>query len=70
MPQTPEIERLAKAAAREVEAKILHMLTNGDEGEIIVALGSNAIQVIDRPKRVIWGRKLERGHWAVLERVK
>lgn len=69
MAATPDIERLAKAAAREVEAKIVHMLTCGEEGEIIVALGFNELSVFDRPKKVIFRRKLERGHFATVQRV-
>lgn len=69
MAATPDIERLAKAAAREVEAKIVHMLTSGGEGEIVVALGFNEIAVFERPKKVIFRRKLERGSWAAVQRV-
>jgi hypothetical protein len=66
MATTPDIERLAKAAAREVEAKIVHMLTSGAEGEVAAIIGFNDLQVEYRPKQVVFRRKLERGHWAML----
>lgn len=66
----PEIERLAKVAAKEVEAKIIDMLQSGGEGEIIVALGFNDLAIYDRPKKLMLRRKIERGHWAVIKSVK
>lgn len=67
MSAPPEMISLAKAAAAEVEAKILEMLVKNIEGEVAAIIGFNDLQVEGRPKVPIWRRKLQRGHWAKVE---
>lgn len=64
----PEIKELAHAAAVEVEAKLVIMMMAGVEGEVAAILGFNDLQVEGRPKQALWRRKLQRGHWAVVEK--
>lgn len=65
-----EIERLAKAAAKEVEAKLISMMRDNEEGEVAAILGFNDLQVERRPKEVVWRRKLERGKWSLVRLAK
>lgn len=65
----PEILQLAHAAALEVEARLIAMMLANVEGEVAAILGFNDLQVEGRPKQALWRRKLQRGHWAVVEKV-
>ena len=67
MTAQPDIDRIAKSAAREVEAKIVQMLMSAELGDIVIAVGFNEARVFVERKELIWRQKLNRGHWSAIK---
>lgn len=47
---TVEMQRLAKAAGKEVEAALLELMELGKQGEVAAVLGFNELEVESRPR--------------------
>ena len=71
MAQTPppDMIQAAENAARQVQTQLLAMMMANEVGEVAVVLHFNQVQVEVRPVHKLKATKLERGRWAVIEKV-
>lgn len=65
----PDMLQAAEQAAKQVEAQLIAMMLAGEVGEVAAVLHYNQVQVEARPLIKLRAIKLERGRWALIERV-
>lgn len=61
---TVEMQRLAKAVGRDVEAAVLAMLEGNEQGEVAAVIGRNIVELEKRPRIQVRRWKVQLGDFS------